>query len=136
MRLPEYRARLEEIDQSLHRRYYLDMPQAPSSVLADILAFDGTRAIGEPTKYTIIFTHPSHTLSRTEYIGNMATFVIQPPPVARDGSTGTEPASKVKGVMTGFACLSRSRDESTYEIVLESRLALMHKRPKCASSMT
>ncbi|KML60485.1 hypothetical protein VL15_08840 [Burkholderia cepacia] len=34
-----------------HQFYYLDVPQAKSAALADVLDFHGVRAIGEPTKY-------------------------------------------------------------------------------------
>lgn len=126
----EYRTQLAKLNQSLFRRYYLDMPGAPSSMLADIFAFDGTRGIGEPTKYTITFTHPSHSLSREEYVGKMANFVIQPRPPTQYGFTKVEPPAEVKGIVTSFAWIGSSRDQSTYEIVLESRLALLRNTPK------
>jgi type VI secretion system secreted protein VgrG len=114
---------------NVHQFYSLDMPQARSSALADIFAFEGTRAIGEPTKYVIQFTHPQHNLSRAEYLNRGATFVTQPPP--RDRWSQPEPARRVQGVITGFALLSGNRDQSTYEVVLESRLALLRNGPKC-----
>lgn len=63
MKITDYSIRLKELNGFSQRRYYLDMPGAPSSLLADIFAFDGIRGIGEPTKYTITFTHPSHSLA-------------------------------------------------------------------------
>ncbi|WP_146010074.1 hypothetical protein [Burkholderia sp. WAC0059] len=54
-------------NRATHRPYHLDVPQARSSVLADVFAFDGRRAIGMPTKYVISFTHAQPDLSRTEY---------------------------------------------------------------------
>ncbi|WGS40175.1 hypothetical protein LFL97_10445 [Burkholderia sp. JSH-S8] len=47
-----------------HQFYYLDVPQAKTVALADVFDFHGVRAIGEPTKYVIRFTHPSSDLSR------------------------------------------------------------------------
>jgi type VI secretion system secreted protein VgrG len=115
---------------STHRHYRLDMPQASSAELADIFAFEGERAIGEPTRYQIRFTHPQPDLSRTDYLNKPAAFVIQPPfnPLA---ALKPEPARRVQGVITGFSQRGSSRDETTYEVVLESRLALLRNAPKC-----
>ncbi|APA88789.2 type VI secretion system tip protein VgrG [Paraburkholderia sprentiae WSM5005] len=105
------------------------MPQAPSAALADIFAFEGTRAIGEPTKYVIQFTHPQDDLSRSEYLNRPAAFVIQPP--SRDSWSKPEPARRIQGVVTHFALMSSNRDQSTYQVVLESRLALLRSNPRC-----
>ena len=65
---------------NVHQFYSLDMPWAHSPALADIFAFEGMRAIGEPIKYASRFTHPQHDLSRTEYLKRPAAFVTQPSP--------------------------------------------------------
>lgn len=113
-----------------HRRYRLDMPQARSAELADIFAFEGERAIGEPTRYAIRFTHPQPDLSRTDYLNRPAAFVLQPPfnPLM---TRQPEPERRVQGVITGFSQRGSSRDETTCEVVLESRLALLRNAPKC-----
>ncbi|MGS0891688.1 type VI secretion system Vgr family protein [Burkholderia stagnalis] len=113
----------------IHQFYSLDIKGAPAAALADIYAFDGVRGIGEPTKYTIRFTHPQHDLSRSELLNRMGTFVIQPPP--RDRWSRPEEARRVQGVVTGFALKAANRDQSLYEIVLESRLALLRNVRKC-----
>ncbi|TCW77438.1 type VI secretion system tip protein VgrG [Burkholderia sp. SRS-46] len=105
------------------------MRQVKSSALADIFAFEGTSGIGEPTKYTIQFTHPRHDLSRAEYLNRPCTFVTQPPP--RDRWSQPESPRRVHGMVTHFAQLSSNRDQSTYEIVLESRLALLRGARRC-----
>lgn len=104
--------------QTVHPFYGLHVPQARSSALADIFSFEGTRAIGEPSRYVIQFTHPQHDLSRTEYLTKPATFLIQPP--APDRWSEAEAARRVQGVITCFALLSSNRDQSVYEVVLES----------------
>ncbi|WP_157768524.1 hypothetical protein [Burkholderia ambifaria] len=43
--------------------YRLDLNGVPATALAGIYEFEGTCAIGEPTKYTIQFTHPRRDLS-------------------------------------------------------------------------
>ncbi|CAB3765024.1 type VI secretion system Vgr family protein [Paraburkholderia humisilvae] len=107
--------------------YRIDIPQARSSAQAEVLSFDGERAIGEPTRYVIRFTHPRHDLSRSEYLNKPATFIIQPPPQWGE----PEPARRVSGVTTAFALLDSSVDESRYEVVLESRMGLLRNNPKC-----
>lgn len=114
---------------NIHQFYRLDLKGAPAAALADIYAFEGVRGIGEPTKYTIQFTHPRHDLSRSEFLNRMGAFVIQPPP--RDRWSQPEAVRCVQGVVTGFALKAVNRDQSLYEIVLESRLALLRNTPKC-----
>lgn len=113
-----------------HRHYRLDMPQAKGAELVDIFAFEGERAIGEPTRYAIRFTHPQPDLSRTDYLNKPAAFVTQPPfnPLM---TLKPEPERRIQGVITGFGQRGSSRDETTYEVVLESRLALLRNAPKC-----
>ncbi|MBR8144345.1 type VI secretion system tip protein VgrG [Burkholderia vietnamiensis] len=114
---------------NIHQFYSLDLMGTPDAALADIYAFDGTRGIGEPTRYTIQFTHPRHDLSRNEFLNRIGAFVIQPPP--RDRWSQPEGARRVQGVVTAFALKDTNRDQSLYEIVLESRLALLRNVPKC-----
>ncbi|WP_233835919.1 type VI secretion system Vgr family protein [Paraburkholderia sp. ZP32-5] len=113
----------------VHQYYSLEMRQTPSAALADIFSFTGSRGICEPTRYTIQFTHPQHDLSRTDYVNQSAAFVTQPPP-ATQWSPPEEPR-RVPGVITAFAHLSDSRDQAVYEVVLESRLALLRNSPRC-----
>ncbi len=113
----------------IHQFYSLDIQGAPAAALADVYEFEGTRGIGEPTKYTIRFTHFRHNLSRSEFLKRMGAFVIQPP--AQDRWSQPEAARRVQGVVTGFALKAVNRDQSLYEIVLESRLALLRNAPKC-----
>ncbi len=110
---------------NIHQFYSLDLKGAPAAALADIYAFDGTRGIGEPTQYTIQFTHPRHDLSRGEFLNRMGALVVQPPP--RDRWSEPEDPRRVQGVVTSFALKDTNRDQSLYEIVLESRLALLRK---------
>lgn len=114
---------------NIHPFYSLDIKGAPSAALADVYEFEGTRGIGEPTRYTIQFTHPRRDLSRSEFLMRMGAFVIQPP--AQDRWSQPEAARRVQGVVTGFALKTTNRDQSLYEIVLESRLALLRNAPKC-----
>lgn len=114
---------------NIHQFYSLDIKGNPAATLADIYEFEGAHGIGEPTKYTIRFTHPRHDLSRSEFLNRIGTLAIQPPP--RDRWSQPEDARCVQGVVTGFALKDTHRDQSLYEIVLESRLALLRQAPKC-----
>jgi type VI secretion system secreted protein VgrG len=111
-----------------HQYYRLDIPQTRSCAQAEVFSFEGQRAIGEPTRYVIRFTHPRHDLARNEYLNKPATFIIQPP---QQPWSDAEPERRVFGVTTGFALLNSNRDESSYEVVLESRMALLRHNPKC-----
>ncbi|WP_175717813.1 type VI secretion system Vgr family protein [Burkholderia anthina] len=113
----------------IHPFYSLDIKGVPSAALADVYAFEGTRGIGVPTRYAIRFTHPRHDLSRGEFLKRIGALVIQPP--AQDQWSRPEPARRVQGVVTRFALKATNRDQSLYEIVLESRLALLRNTPKC-----
>ncbi|WP_321897848.1 type VI secretion system tip protein VgrG [Paraburkholderia heleia] len=111
----------------VHQFYSLDMPHVAEVARADIFSFTGHRAIGEPDKYTIQFTHPNPDLSRSDFLNHMAAFVIQPPPTR--WSEPEEPR-RVQGVITAFAQLPGSPDQTTYEVTLESRLALLRNTPR------
>src|SRR5471032_690688 len=106
------------------------MPQTRSADLADIIEFEGERAIGESSRYVIRFTHPQPDLSHTDYLNRPATLVIQTPfnPLTM---AKPEPERRVQGVLTGFSHRGSNRDETTYEVVLESRLSLLRNVPKC-----
>lgn len=112
------------------QQYRLDMPHTGSAELADIFSFEGERAIGEATRYQISFTHPQADLSRSDYLNKPAALVIQPPfnPATM---LKPEPDRRIQGIVTGFSLRSSSGDQTTYEVVLESRLALLRNAPKC-----
>lgn len=112
----------------VHQYYSLDIPSSPSAAQADIYAFTGTRGMGDPTKFTIQFTHPQRDLPRSDFVKKMAAFVIQPP--RPDNWSESEGARRVYGVITGFAQLAGSHDETRYEVTLESRLALLRNMPR------
>ncbi|RAR61189.1 type VI secretion system secreted protein VgrG [Paraburkholderia unamae] len=113
----------------VHQYYRLDMPHVAEATRADIFSFNGRRAMGEPTKYTILFTHPNPNLSRSDFLNHMAAFVIQPPASSIYSPT-PEPARRVQGVITAFAQFPGTPDQTVYELTLESRLALLRNTPR------
>ncbi len=46
-------------------------------------------------------------------------------------ATPNSAGRKIQGVVTGFNQLASNRDQTTYEVILESRLALLRNTPKC-----
>ena len=117
-------------NRNIHRHYRLEIPWSKSSALADVFAFEGERVMGMPSKFTISFTHPERDLPRSDYLNKPAIFVIQPP-YNPNTMPLPEPRRTMYGMLTSFAQLGSSRDETTYEVVLESRLALLRNAPKC-----
>jgi type VI secretion system secreted protein VgrG len=113
---------------NVHQFYSLDIPSSASAALADVYAFEGTRGMGEPTKYTIQFTHPQRDLPRSDFILKPASFVIQPPPASRWHTP--EDARRVQGVITAFSLIASNHEQTMYEVTLESRLALLRNSPR------
>ncbi|CAB3790918.1 hypothetical protein LMG28614_03195 [Paraburkholderia ultramafica] len=112
----------------VHQYYTLDLPSTASAAQADIYSFNGTRGMGVPTNYKIQFTHPLPDLPRGDYINKMASFVIQPP-LATPWSE-PEAARRIHGMITSFAQIASNRDQTMYEVTLESRLALLRNMPR------
>ena len=128
-RRDEYFERRERAFQGQHQPYFLEIRSAPSSATADVFSIEGEEAIGQESRYTIQFTHASHDLSQREYLGKRGSLLVQPPhdPIRQ---LKPDPARHKFGVITGFSKLSTSKNQSVYEVVLESRLALLRNTPK------
>lgn len=128
-RRDEYFERRERAFQGQHQPYFLEIRSAPSSATADVFSIEGEEAIGQENRYTIQFTHTSHDLSQREYLGKRGSLLVQPPhdPIRQ---LKPDPARHKFGVVTGFSKLSTSKNQSVYEVVLESRLALLRNTPK------
>ena len=128
-RRDEYFERRERAFQGQHQPYFLEIRSAPSSATADVFSIEGEEAIGQESRFKIQFTHTSHDLSQREYLGKRGSLLVQPPhdPTRQ---LKPDPARHKFGVITGFSKLSTSKNQSVYEVVLESRLALLRNTPK------
>ena len=110
--------------------YHLDVPGTASAPGFDVVEFTGVEETGAPTSCKITLTHAVADLSRADFLTKTATFFIRPPALA-GVSLSAGPGRRFQGVITQFNQLSSSRDQTTYEIVLESRLALLRNVRRC-----
>ncbi|AIY41473.1 VgrG protein [Collimonas arenae] len=110
--------------------YRLDVPRAGVSGKAlSVVSFDGVEELGEPSRFVIRMTHPQSDLPRSAFVGMPATFTISPP--ALPGLPALGAGRKTQGIITGFRQLDSNQDISTYEMVLESRIAQLRNVTRC-----
>lgn len=110
--------------------FHLDVPGSESAPAFDVVEFSGVEQVGAPTHFKIILTHPVADLPAADILTRTAAFSIQPPTLA--GVTlPAGPGRRFQGVVTGFNQLSSSKDQTTYEVVLESRIALLSNVKRC-----
>jgi len=110
--------------------YCLDVPGTASAPGLDVVEFNGVEEAGVPTYCKIKLTHALADLPRADFLTKPATFSIRPPTLA-GVRLPAGPGRRVQGVITELNQLSSSRDQTIYEIVLESRLALLRNVRRC-----
>ncbi|MFC0574656.1 type VI secretion system Vgr family protein [Paraburkholderia solisilvae] len=110
--------------------YYLDVPGTAAASGLDVVEFRGVEEAGAPTACKITLTHAVADLPRADFLTKTATFSIRPPTLAGVSLPGGS-WRRFQGVITQFNQLSSSRDQTTYEVVLESRLALLRNVRRC-----
>ena len=110
--------------------YTLHVPRAGvNSRALSVVSFDGTEELGQPCRFAIRVTHPLPDLPRDSFLGMPATFSMHPP--ALPGLPDLGPGRKIQGVITGFNELDNNKDVSTYQVILESRIALLRNVTRC-----
>ncbi|AIY41481.1 VgrG protein [Collimonas arenae] len=110
--------------------YALDVPRAGASAKdLSVVSFEGTEELGQPSRFAIRLTHPLADLPRASFVGMPATFTINPPQLAGLPALGA--GRKIQGVITSFGELDNNKDVTTYEVVLESRLAQLRNIRRC-----
>jgi type VI secretion system secreted protein VgrG len=102
-------------------RYRLDIPSCTSSI--DVEDFSGAEAMSELYHYTIIFTSSDPNISAAQLLSKPATLTMGTGPLM--GLTGQK---VVHGVVTHFKRISGSRDQATYQIIIEPFLSLLSKQ--------
>lgn len=102
-------------------RYRLDIPSCTASL--DVEEFNGKEFMSELYHYYIIFTSSDQNISSAQLLTKPATLTMGTGPLM--GLTGQK---VVHGVVTHFKRISGSRDQATYQIIIEPFLSLLRKQ--------
>ncbi|MCK6786729.1 type VI secretion system tip protein VgrG [Enterobacter roggenkampii] len=102
-------------------RYRLDIPSC--TALLDVEEFNGNEFMSELYTYTVIFTSSDQNISPAQLLTKPATLTMGTGPLS--GLTGQK---VVHGVVTHFKRISGSRDQATYQIIIEPFLSLLRKQ--------
>jgi type VI secretion system secreted protein VgrG len=114
-----------------HSRHQLRVDELDAAL--DVLTFTGEEQLSQPFIYIIEFTSTTQDISAERMLGKQGRFTLHTasnllPRGMRGLPVPTiEPLRTLRGVVTGFKCLSASRDEARYEITLEPRMALLSR---------
>ena len=102
-------------------RYRLDIPSCAASL--DVEEFNGKEFMSELYYYDVIFTSSDRNISSAQLLTRPATLTMGTGPLM--GLTGQK---VVHGVVTHFKRISGSRDQATYQIIIEPFLSLLRKQ--------
>ncbi|MCS5450813.1 type VI secretion system Vgr family protein [Enterobacter huaxiensis] len=102
-------------------RYRLDIPSCTASL--DVEEFNGKEFMSELYHYDIIFTSSDQNISSAQLLTKSATLTMGTGPLM--GLIGQK---VVHGVVTHFKRISGSRDQATYQIIIEPFLSLLRKQ--------
>lgn len=112
-----------------HTRHKLEIEGVTAAL--DLLVFEGRHGLSQPFAYTLEFTSTTRDIPMASVLGQQARFSLYPLPAPcsrLDRKPGPpEPLRTVYGFITDFQCLSQSRDETRYRVVLRPRLALLER---------
>lgn len=102
-------------------RYRLDIPSCTASL--DVETFSGKEFMSELYYYQVIFTSSNQNISSAQLLTKPVTLTMGTGPLM--GLTGQK---VVHGVVTHFKRISGSRDQATYQIIIEPFLSLLRKQ--------
>jgi type VI secretion system secreted protein VgrG len=112
-----------------HSRHTLRVDELDTDL--DVLTFTGEEQLSQPFLYVIEFTSPTQDIGAGQILGKEAEFTLHTAPHLLGSAVhglplaSVEPLRTLRGVVTGFRCLSASRDEARYEVTLQPRMALL-----------
>ena len=110
-----------KMEKGILNRYKLDIPSCPYPL--DVERFDGLEQMSALYHYTIRFTSPHPDLTAEMMLSKTATLSMGV------GELFNSVVGKiVHGVVTNFRRLIGSRDQVTYEIILEPFISLLDKQ--------
>ncbi|HAS1023847.1 TPA: type VI secretion system tip protein VgrG [Enterobacter cloacae] len=112
---------LSALTESGLNRYHLDIPSCTAAL--DVESFTGKEFMSELYYYQVIFTSSVQNISSAQLLTKPATLTMGTGPLM--GLTGQK---VVHGVVTHFKRISGSRDQATYQIIIEPFLALLRKQ--------
>lgn len=112
---------LSALTESGLNRYHLDIPSCTAAL--DVESFTGKEFMSELYYYQVIFTSSDQNISSAQLLTNPATLTMGTGSLM--GLTGQK---VVHGVVTHFKRISGSRDQATYQIIIEPFLALLRKQ--------
>ena len=99
-------------------RYRLDIPSCTAAL--DVETFSGKEFMSELYYYQIVFTSSDQNINSAQLLTKPATLTMGTGPLM--GLTGQK---VVHGVVTHFKRISGSRDQATYQIIIEPFLSLL-----------
>lgn len=99
-------------------RYRLDIPSCTASL--DVEEFSGKEFMSNLYYYTVLFTSTDLNIDATQLLSKPATLIMGTGPLL-----GLSGQKIVHGVVTHFKRISGSRDQATYQIIIEPFLALL-----------
>ncbi|MEX3174040.1 type VI secretion system Vgr family protein [Serratia quinivorans] len=99
-------------------RYQLDIPSCTSSL--DVEEFSGKEFMSDLYYYTVLFTSSDLNIDATQLLSKPTTLTMGTGPLM--GLTGQK---VVHGVVTHFKRIRGSRDQATYQIIIEPFLSLL-----------
>lgn len=102
-------------------RYRLDIPSCTADI--DVENFSGKEFMSELYYYQIAFTSSDQNINSTQLLTRPATLTMGTGPLM--GLTGQK---VVHGVVTHFKRISGSRDQATYQIIIEPFLSLLRRQ--------
>lgn len=112
---------LSELTEGGLNRYRLDIPSCTASL--DVEEFNGKESMSELYYYEVIFSSSDQNISSAQLLTKPATLTMGTGPLM--GLTGQK---VVHGVVTHFKRISGSRDQATYQIIIEPFLSLLRKQ--------
>ncbi|HCI6837000.1 TPA: type VI secretion system tip protein VgrG [Klebsiella quasipneumoniae subsp. quasipneumoniae] len=102
-------------------RYQLDIPSCTASL--DVEEFSGAEKLSELYYYTITFTSAEKNIDAAQLLSKPAMLTM-----GGGALQQLADCKRVHGVITTFRRVSRSEDQSTYQITLEPFLSLLDKQ--------
>lgn len=102
-------------------RYRLDIPSCGASL--DVETFSGKEFMSDLYHYSVVFTSIDQTISSSQLLSKPATLTMGSGPLMT--LTGQK---VVHSVVTHFSRIGGSRDQTTYQIIIEPFLALLRNQ--------